>query len=169
MIIVQDLMSRQGLPCIYNCSDPSTPSLEFAQTSCRDNWISGGSQFWSPATGNTFTIGSYVRRPYTPNPNNLPAPYYVAISNTGLDIDPFANDPASGWKKCVTYQILDETEDYLRFSVNEIDAMLANSQLDMLLTHEDGRKIYVKYHFTLKQTTKQIKIKIPPPATMAQR
>ena len=114
MIIVQDLMSRQGLPCIYNCSDPSTPSLEFAQTSCRDNWISGGSQFWSPATGNTFTIGSYVRRPYTPNPNNLPAPYYVAISNTGLDIDPFANDPASGWKKCVTYQILDETEDYLQ-------------------------------------------------------
>ena len=36
--------------------------------------------------------------------------------------------------------------------------MLANSQLDMLLTHEeDGRKIYVKYYFTLKQTTKQIK------------
>jgi DNA-directed RNA polymerase subunit H len=50
-----------------------------------------------------------------------------------------------------------ETDDYLRFSVNEIDAMLANSQLDMLITHSDGRKIYVKYHFTLKQTTKQIK------------
>jgi len=50
------------------------------------------------------------------------------------------------------------TDDYVRFSVNEIDAMLANSQLDMLLTHEeDGRKIYVKYYFTLKQTTKQIK------------
>ena len=42
------------------------------------------------------------------------------------------------------------TDDYVRFSVNEIDAMLANSQLDMLLTHEeDGRKIYVKYYFTL--------------------
>lgn len=48
-------------------------------------------------------------------------------------------------------------DDYLQFSVNEIDAMLANSQLDMLLTHENGKKIYVKYHFTLKQTTKQIK------------
>ena len=48
-------------------------------------------------------------------------------------------------------------DDYLQFSVNEIDAMLANSQLDMLLTHETGKKIYVKYHFTLKQTTKQIK------------
>jgi DNA-directed RNA polymerase subunit H (RpoH/RPB5) len=35
--------------------------------------------------------------------------------------------------------------------------MLANSQLDMLLTHENGQKVYVKYHFTLKQTTKQIK------------
>jgi len=49
------------------------------------------------------------------------------------------------------------TDDYLRFSVNEIDAMLANSQLDMLINHADGRKIYVKYHFTLKTTTKQIK------------
>ena len=48
-------------------------------------------------------------------------------------------------------------DDYLRFSVNEIDAMLTNSQLDMLLTHEDGRKAYIKYYFTLKQTTKQIK------------
>ena len=48
-------------------------------------------------------------------------------------------------------------DDYLQFSVNEIDAMLANSQLDMLLTHENGQKVYVKYHFTLKQTTKQIK------------
>ena len=53
-----------------------------------------------------------------------------------------------------------ETDDYLRFSVNEIDAMLANSQLDMLISHEDGRKIYVKYYFTLKQTTKQIKKEI---------
>jgi hypothetical protein len=114
MIIIQDLMSRQGLPCIYNCADPSTPSLEFAETSCKDNWISAGSQFWSPSNASSFTIGSYVRRPYTPNPNNLPAPYYVAISNTGLDVDPFANDPESGWKKCITYQILDETEDYLQ-------------------------------------------------------
>ena len=31
-----------------------------------------------------------------------------------MDVDPFANDPASGWKKCITYQILDETEDYLQ-------------------------------------------------------
>ena len=48
-------------------------------------------------------------------------------------------------------------DDYLRFSVNEVDAMLANSQLDMLISHEDGRKVYVKYYFTLKQTAKQIK------------
>ncbi len=51
-------------------------------------------------------------------------------------------------------------DDYLKFSVNEVDAMLSNSQLDMLLTNEDGRKAYLKYHFTLKQTTKQIKKEI---------
>lgn len=39
-----------------------------------------------------------------------------------------------------------KTEEYATFSVNEIDAMLANCQLDMLLEHEmSGQKVYVKY------------------------
>jgi DNA-directed RNA polymerase subunit H (RpoH/RPB5) len=50
------------------------------------------------------------------------------------------------------------TEDYSNFSMNEVDAMLSNSQLDMLVNHnEDGKKVYIKYYFTLKQTNKQIK------------
>jgi len=49
-------------------------------------------------------------------------------------------------------------DDYLGFSINEVDAMLANSQLDMLITHkENSKKVYVKYYFTTKQTTRQIK------------
>lgn len=49
-------------------------------------------------------------------------------------------------------------DDYLRFSMNEIDAMVNNSQLDMLLTHsDDGSKVYVKYYFTTKQATRQIR------------
>ena len=41
------------------------------------------------------------------------------------------------------------TEDYSNFSMNEIDAMLSNSQLDMLLSHRDeGKKIYIKFYFT---------------------
>lgn len=51
-----------------------------------------------------------------------------------------------------------DTDDYNSFSINEIDAMLSNSQLDMLLTHKEKKtKVYIKYYFTLKQTTKQIK------------
>jgi len=38
-----------------------------------------------------------------------------------------------------------KTEEYATFTVNEIDAMLASSQLDMLLENEQGRKVYVKY------------------------
>ena len=50
------------------------------------------------------------------------------------------------------------TEDYSNFSMNEIDAMLSNSQLDMLLTSsENEKKVYIKYYFTIKQTNKQIK------------
>ena len=50
-----------------------------------------------------------------------------------------------------------EIEDYENFTMNEIDSMLSNSQLDMLLSNNEGNKIYVKYYFALKQNTKQIK------------
>jgi DNA-directed RNA polymerase subunit H (RpoH/RPB5) len=45
----------------------------------------------------------------------------------------------------------------MRFSINEVDAMFSNSQLDMLINHENGAKVYIKFYFTLKQTTKQIR------------
>ena len=40
-----------------------------------------------------------------------------------------------------------EVEDYVEFSLNEVDAMFNNDQLDMLLTHKDnGKKTYIKYY-----------------------
>ena len=51
-----------------------------------------------------------------------------------------------------------DVEDYINFSMNEIDSMLSNSQLDMLLTNpKTDSKIYIKYYFTIKQNSKQIK------------
>jgi len=48
------------------------------------------------------------------------------------------------------------TKEYEAFSINEIDAMFANSQLDMLITHnENNRKIYIKYYLTAKQIRPQ--------------
>ena len=48
------------------------------------------------------------------------------------------------------------TDDYDVFSINEIDAMYKNSQLDMLLTHKkNDRKIYIKYYLRAKQIKKQ--------------
>ena len=39
------------------------------------------------------------------------------------------------------------TDDYESFSINEIDAMYKNTQLDMLLMHNNtDRKIYIKYY-----------------------
>lgn len=43
------------------------------------------------------------------------------------------------------------TQDYAGFSVNEVDAMYKNTQLDMLIPHPDGRKVYVKYYLPEKQ------------------
>jgi DNA-directed RNA polymerase subunit H len=47
-----------------------------------------------------------------------------------------------------------ETTDYAEFSINEIDAMNTNNQLDMLVSREDGQKIYVKYLLNIKQLRK---------------
>jgi len=45
-----------------------------------------------------------------------------------------------------------DVEEYVGFSINEIDAMYNNAQLDMLVTHKETKqKTYVKYYLTAKQ------------------
>lgn len=44
-----------------------------------------------------------------------------------------------------------EVDEHIDFSVNEIDAMLNNNQLDMLLKTKDNKKVYIKYSLTSKQ------------------
>lgn len=46
-------------------------------------------------------------------------------------------------------------DDYDQFSINEIDAMAMNDQLDMLVSREsDGAKAYIKYLLNIKQLRK---------------
>ena len=47
-----------------------------------------------------------------------------------------------------------DTNDYKAFNINEIDAMYNNNQLDMILNHNDGRKIFIKYYLKSKQMKK---------------
>tara|TARA_B110000285_G_scaffold227617_1_gene289216 strand:- start:1808 stop:2437 length:630 start_codon:yes stop_codon:yes gene_type:complete len=48
------------------------------------------------------------------------------------------------------------TDEYDSFSINEIDAMYKNNQLDMLLSHnKTTRKMYIKYYLKAKQIKKQ--------------
>ena len=52
-----------------------------------------------------------------------------------------------------------DVSSYDNFSINEIDAMIENEQMDMLVSREDGTKIYVKYLMTKtirKETVDQI-------------
>jgi DNA-directed RNA polymerase subunit H (RpoH/RPB5) len=45
-----------------------------------------------------------------------------------------------------------ETKDYIGFSINEIDAMYVNKQLDLLINHKSNdKKVYVKYYLDAKQ------------------
>jgi DNA-directed RNA polymerase subunit H (RpoH/RPB5) len=45
--------------------------------------------------------------------------------------------------------------DYSEFSINEIDAMFTNDQLDMLVSKENGQKTYVKYFLNNKSIRKE--------------
>jgi DNA-directed RNA polymerase subunit H (RpoH/RPB5) len=49
-----------------------------------------------------------------------------------------------------------EVADYAEFSINEIDTMNANDQLDMLIKRDtDGRTVYIKYLLNIKQLRKE--------------
>ena len=49
-----------------------------------------------------------------------------------------------------------EVADYVEFSINEIDTMNANDQLDMLIKRDtDGRNVYIKYLLNIKQLRKE--------------
>ena len=51
-----------------------------------------------------------------------------------------------------------EITDYSTFSINEIDAMFVNSQLDMLVKHKSSdKKVYIKYYFSAKTGSRQIR------------
>ena len=45
--------------------------------------------------------------------------------------------------------------DYAEFSINEIDAMFTNDQLDMLVSKENGEKTYIKYYLNSKNIRKE--------------
>jgi DNA-directed RNA polymerase subunit H (RpoH/RPB5) len=48
------------------------------------------------------------------------------------------------------------TTEYNMFSINEVDAMYKNNQLDMLLTKNDtDSKVYIKYYLNARQIKKQ--------------
>lgn len=42
LILIEYLMGRRGLPCIYNCADMGTPDASEVYKSCQDRWITGG-------------------------------------------------------------------------------------------------------------------------------
>ena len=104
MIIIDDLMSRKGLPCLYNCTDASTPSLEDSSIDCLQIWKDSGSREWDPAHVGTYRDGAVVLR------NNA---VYTATGDSGLDIDPVSNNESNGWKKCNDLAIRNEAKDYL--------------------------------------------------------
>lgn len=50
-----------------------------------------------------------------------------------------------------------DTSDYSNFSINEIDSMSTNNQLDMLIKHKtNNKKVYIKYYLNSKQIRPQV-------------
>jgi hypothetical protein len=113
MIMIQEILERKGLPCIYNCTDEGTPAAADAANDCNQKWIDGGSLYWNPTDAASFSLGTVVKRAN----GGLGGVIYIAVSNSGLNIDPFSTETTSvtsGWKKCVNLNIPTETEDYLQ-------------------------------------------------------
>lgn len=109
MIIIQEILNRKGLPCIYNCSDESTVQIGAATNDCAARWQEEGSIYWNPTDAVGFGLGTIVKRAN----GGLGGVIYIAVSTSGLTIDPFSSDSNSGWKKCVTIKAPTDNSDYL--------------------------------------------------------
>ncbi len=109
MIIIQEILNRKGLPCIYNCSDESTIQIGAATNDCAARWEDEGSIYWNPTDAVGFGLGTIVKRAN----GGLGGVIYIAVSTSGLTIDPFSSDSNSGWKKCVTIKAPTDNSDYL--------------------------------------------------------
>ena len=107
MVIINDLLSRKGLPCIFNCTDNETPSPEEASNDCAKNWEDSGSLYWNPRAARE---GQYKQGVYVKRDGFI---YFAAGSGTSLMFDPLSKSKKSGWKRCKTISILGETEKYL--------------------------------------------------------
>lgn len=109
MIIIQEILNRKGLPCVYNCSDESTIQIGAATNDCAARWEDEGSIYWNPTDAVGFGLGTIVKRAN----GGLGGVIYIAVSTSGLTIDPFSSDSNSGWKKCVTIKAPTDNSDYL--------------------------------------------------------
>ena len=108
MIIIQEILSVRGLPCIYNCSDSGSPALSDVITNCEEVWTEGGAIIWSPVIALSLGIGSSVQRD---------GKIFIAVSSSGLDIDPLnsisTNTVTTGWKLCTNVAAPADNSDYL--------------------------------------------------------
>lgn len=108
IIIISELLSKKGLPCIYNCADSETPDSPGSR--CEDKWESSGSLYWNPSDTAVYTVGTVVKH------HDI---IYQAVTTIGLNLDPsttvsFPDNPISGWQKCVDAVTYSDTTNYLQ-------------------------------------------------------
>ena len=81
----------------------------------------------------------------------------MSSNNTVLEISNSRKNVLSILEKHQGYDV----SDYAEFSMHEIDAMIANNQLDMLVQHkENNKKTYVKYVLNSNSISKSVKTPI---------
>lgn len=108
LLIIDDLMSRKGLPCLFNCTDQNTPAILDASNDCELDWANT-SLYWNPGQVGTYNINTIVKRKNLDGSFNI----YSATSSTDLDIDPVSKNTNNPWRKCSSLVITEKREEYL--------------------------------------------------------
>lgn len=109
LLIIDDLMSRKGLPCLFNCTDQNTPSILDASNDCEADWASAGSRYWNYDDSGRYNINTIVKRKNLDGSLSI----YSATSSTDLNIDPISKRTDNPWRKCSSLVITETREEYL--------------------------------------------------------
>ena len=144
-MIINYLLEKKGLGCLYNCADGTTPDLSTLE-SCEERWSKEGTSYtWDSST--TYYPGDVVK--YTNDQDEetiyvlqtmeqgIPGIAPIVNGISGLGLSPITVLGSKYWKKCQEPPTFADTTNYIDIFTNFVLQYCQNCNIDPYLKLDD--------------------------------
>ena len=145
VMIINYLLEKKGLGCLYNCADGTTPDLSTLE-SCEERWSKEGTSYtWDSST--TYYPGDVVK--YTNDQDEetiyvlqtmeqgIPGIAPIVNGISGLGLSPITVLGSKYWKKCQEPPTFADTTNYIDIFTNFVLQYCQNCNIDPYLKLDD--------------------------------